>query len=203
MCHTWPRIPHWKVTKIHLTSQTRAKRSALSQQVTTRQQWTDAEAWQTQDINKTNDPQKYCLGTVCKNILLEGLNRFHGTKPLFNRMAIQLAHIDHGPGSVESHTIWDFTLQVRLHYASITLQLRCCRTGYDSFVVSLRFCGAWYFHRRFSFDPTKTMRTWLHLVYADGDAAASWLRPRQWSYALTALIKIWSSPDLWSVECQH
>ena len=31
------------------------------------------------DINNTNDPQKkYRLGTVSKNILLEGLNRFHG-----------------------------------------------------------------------------------------------------------------------------
>ena len=33
---------------------------------------------QTQDINNTNDPQKkYRLGTVSKNILLEGLNRSH------------------------------------------------------------------------------------------------------------------------------
>ena len=40
--------------------------------------WTDAKAWQSQDINNTNDPQKkYHLGTVSKNILLEGLNQFH------------------------------------------------------------------------------------------------------------------------------
>ena len=59
--------------------QTRAKRSALFQQVTTMQQWTDAKAWQARDINNTNDAQKkYRLGTVRKNILLEGLNRFHG-----------------------------------------------------------------------------------------------------------------------------
>ena len=33
-----------------------------------------------QDINKINDQQKkYRLRTVSKNILLEGLNRFHGT----------------------------------------------------------------------------------------------------------------------------
>ena len=51
------------------TSQTRAKRSARSQQVTTRQQWTDAKAWQTQDINNTNDPQKkYHLGMVRTNV---------------------------------------------------------------------------------------------------------------------------------------
>ena len=32
-----------------------------------------------QDRNKINDPQKkHCLGTVNKNILLEGLNRFTG-----------------------------------------------------------------------------------------------------------------------------
>ena len=42
---------------------------ALSFQVTTRQQWTDTKAWQTQDINNTNDPQKkYRLETVSKNI---------------------------------------------------------------------------------------------------------------------------------------
>ena len=41
------------------------------------QQWTDAKAWQTQDINNTNGPQKkYRLGTVSKNILLDGLNQF-------------------------------------------------------------------------------------------------------------------------------
>ena len=52
----------------------------------TRQQWTDAKAWQTQDINNTNDPQKKyrLVGMVSKNILLEGLNRFHSpaTSPL-------------------------------------------------------------------------------------------------------------------------
>ena len=33
----------------------------------------------THDISKTNDPQKkYRLGTVSKNILLEGLNQFCG-----------------------------------------------------------------------------------------------------------------------------
>ena len=38
-----------------------------------------AKAWQTQDINDTSDPQKkYRLGPVSKNILQEGLNRFHG-----------------------------------------------------------------------------------------------------------------------------
>ena len=68
-----------KWQKHNSTSQTRAKRSALSQQVTTRQQWTDAKAWQTLDINNTNDPQKkYRLRTVSKNILLEGLNQFYG-----------------------------------------------------------------------------------------------------------------------------
>ena len=57
------------------SSQTRAKRSVLSKQVTTSQQWTDANAWQTLDINITKDPQKkYRLGTVRKNILLEGFN---------------------------------------------------------------------------------------------------------------------------------
>ena len=75
--HTWPRIPHEKVTKIQLNI-TKAEMSALSQHVTTRQQWPDAEVCQTQDIDNTNDPQKkYRLGTVSKNVLLEGLNQFH------------------------------------------------------------------------------------------------------------------------------
>ena len=44
-----------------------------------KEQIRNTKAWQTQDINNTNDPQKKCcLGTVGKNILLEGLNRFHG-----------------------------------------------------------------------------------------------------------------------------
>ena len=39
----------------------------------------------TQDINNTNDPQrKYRLGTVSKNILLEGLNQFHGANLALN-----------------------------------------------------------------------------------------------------------------------
>ena len=43
------------------------------------QQWTDVKARQTQDINNTNDPQKeYRLGTVSKNIILDGLSWFHG-----------------------------------------------------------------------------------------------------------------------------
>ena len=37
------------------------------------------ESIETQDTKNTNDPQKkYRLGTVSKNILLEGLNQFHG-----------------------------------------------------------------------------------------------------------------------------
>ena len=42
--------------------------------MTTRQQWTGAIAWQIQDINKTNDPQKkYRLGTVSKKDFTGGL----------------------------------------------------------------------------------------------------------------------------------
>ena len=73
------QVPKEKVTKSQYTPQTRAKRSALSLQVTTRQQWTNAKAWQTQAINNKNNPQKkWRLGTVSENILLEGLNWFHG-----------------------------------------------------------------------------------------------------------------------------
>ena len=34
--------------------------------------------------HNTNDPQKYLLGTVSKNILLEGLNQFHGANLTLN-----------------------------------------------------------------------------------------------------------------------
>ena len=62
------------------TSQTRAKRSVLSQQVTTRHQQTDVhEIITKQDRNNINDPQKkHRLRTNSKTILLEGLNRFNG-----------------------------------------------------------------------------------------------------------------------------
>ena len=58
----------------------RAKRSDLSQQVITMHQQTDVhESITKQDRNNINDPQKKRrLGTVCKNNLLEGLNRLNG-----------------------------------------------------------------------------------------------------------------------------
>ena len=41
---------------------------------------TRTKAWQTHDRNNMYDPQKkYRVGTVSNNILLEGLNPFHGT----------------------------------------------------------------------------------------------------------------------------
>ena len=58
----------------------------------------------------------------------------------------------------------DLTLPVRFHYASTTPLLRCC------------------------YDPTTTMKIWLRLVYADGDVAATLLRPWRWSYAFVALL---------------
>ena len=84
------QVPHlsqdtkWESDKSQLgiTNNLRAKRSALYQQVTTRQQWTNAKAWQTQDIDNTNDPQKkYWLGTVSKKFYLKGLNWFTARQP--------------------------------------------------------------------------------------------------------------------------
>ena len=50
----------------------------------THNEQTHTKAYQTHHRNNMNDQQKkYHLGTVSKNILLEGLNRFHGaTSPL-------------------------------------------------------------------------------------------------------------------------
>ena len=66
-----------KVRTSKLDIKTRAKRSAIFQQVTTRHQQTDVyESITKHDRNNINDPQKkHHLGTVSKNILLEGLNR--------------------------------------------------------------------------------------------------------------------------------
>ena len=63
---------------------TRAKRSAFSQQVTTRHQWTCAKALETQDTKITNDPQKrYRLGTVSKIFYWRALTSFTApTSPL-------------------------------------------------------------------------------------------------------------------------
>ena len=52
------------------------------------------------------------------------------------------------------------TLPVRFYYASVTLLLR---SHYDN-------------------------KIWLRLVYDEGDAAATLLRPRRWSYAFLALL---------------
>ena len=58
----------------------------------------------------------------------------------------------------------DKTLPIRFQYTSTMLPLRCC------------------------YDPTTTMKIWLRLVYADGDVAATSLRPWRWSYAFVAFL---------------
>ena len=67
-----------KVTtsQLHITNESQE----VSQQVTTRHQQTDVhESITKQDRNNINDPQKeHRLGTVNKNVLLEGINRFNG-----------------------------------------------------------------------------------------------------------------------------
>ena len=67
----------------HLTQDTNGKVTASQLDITnviTRHQQTDVhESITKQDRNNINDPQKkHRLGTVNKNILLEGLNRFNG-----------------------------------------------------------------------------------------------------------------------------
>ena len=59
----------------HKTSQTRAKRLALFQQVTTMHQQIDVHKSITKQYKNNIN---YRLGTVSKNILLEGLNRSNG-----------------------------------------------------------------------------------------------------------------------------
>ena len=66
------QVPHltqdttWESNKntINITN----KRSALSQQVTTRQQWTDAKAWEKQDTKNANDPKSHSVPTSAKKM---------------------------------------------------------------------------------------------------------------------------------------
>ena len=78
------------MTNSDLTSQTRGKRPALSQQVTNRRQWTDVKAWQTQDISSKqkwstkevppwNGQQNYFTGGL-KPV---SLNRFKPSSKIF------------------------------------------------------------------------------------------------------------------------
>ena len=55
----------------------RAKKLALSQQVSTTPQWTDKTACKTQ--NKKDPQRSTGLERSVKIFLLEGLNKFHGT----------------------------------------------------------------------------------------------------------------------------
>ena len=52
------------------------------------------------------------------------------------------------------------------------------RFRYASTTLPLRYC----------YDSTTTMKIWLRLVYANGDEAATLLRPWRWSYAFVALL---------------
>ena len=75
------QVPHLTQDTTWESDKTQLNITNESQHVTTRQQWTDAKVWQTQNIYNTNDPQKkYRIGTVSKTILLEGLSRFHGAR---------------------------------------------------------------------------------------------------------------------------
>ena len=71
-------VPHGKLTKSQLNITNESQE--VSPGPAGDHKAANAKARQTQDINDTNDPQKKNrLRTESKNILLEGLNRFHGT----------------------------------------------------------------------------------------------------------------------------
>ena len=77
--HTWPMIPHGKVTKTQINIIKESQEVSPFPAGDYKAAMNRHKSMTTQDINSTNDPQKkYPLGTVSKNILLEGLNRFHG-----------------------------------------------------------------------------------------------------------------------------
>ena len=69
----------WESDKIAIRHHKHDKQEPRGQPFRNRwPQGSNEQTWK-HDKHKTNDPQKkYRLGTVCKNILLEGLNKFHG-----------------------------------------------------------------------------------------------------------------------------
>ena len=64
------QVPHlsqdtkWECNKITINITNKRQAVSLFLQGTTRQQWTDAKTWQTQDINNTNDPQIHKRSTA-------------------------------------------------------------------------------------------------------------------------------------------
>ena len=77
--HTWPWIPHGEVTKTQLNITNESQEVSPFPVCDQKAAMNKRNAWPTQDINNTNDPQKkYRLEMVSQYILLEGLNRFHG-----------------------------------------------------------------------------------------------------------------------------
>ena len=67
----------------------------------------DAKAWQIQHINNMNDPQmKYRLGTISKNILLDGLNRFHGKSAIRTKINKGLLATRQTPSLIETFMLF-------------------------------------------------------------------------------------------------
>ena len=83
--------------------------------------------------------------------------------------------------------IWELDASSTFQYASTMLLLCCCSTGHDSEALQVHVCGAWDFPRCLCYYPTTTMKIWLRLVYAYGDAAATLLRHMRLSYAFVLL----------------
>ena len=79
-------------------------------------------------------------------------------------------------------------VHARFQYASTTLLLQSCLADYDYAALLSPFCSARGFPRRFCYDPTRTMKIGLRLVYADGDAVGPLSRPRRWSYAFVTIL---------------
>ena len=72
--------PGYQWESDNVTIRHHKREPVLTQQVTTRHQQTDVhESITKQDRNNINDQQKkHRIGTVSKNLLLEGLNRLNG-----------------------------------------------------------------------------------------------------------------------------
>ena len=135
----------WESDNVTIRHHKREPRSALSQQVTIKHQQTYVHESKTkQDRNNINDPQKkHRLGTVSKNILLEGLNRFNSapTSPL-----VQIYSISR---DLTQSIIYTFYSKVSAVLENTMIDLSSMRAGL-MFLISMVWDLTVWMHSRFA-----------------------------------------------------
>ena len=110
--------------------------------MTTRQQWIDTKAWETQDTNNTNYPQKkFRLRTVSKNILLEGLNWSHGTIPKLDLYKCSSIYFQIHNAYFCHTDAAGFLWKVTLHFWASLQHFNPHKSCFLLYTTSVRFCS--------------------------------------------------------------